>query len=94
MYARLPRANPAILAASHHTAQAAGGPVTRGGTPGAELALYFGADAFAALADGTLDIERALARRAVGYAGDLRLLEQLGRLLQGGGSAHGVRSTP
>lgn len=69
-------------------------PVTRGGTPGAELALYFGADAFAALVDDTLDLEQAIARRAVGYAGDLRLLEQLGRLLQGGGSAHGVRSTP
>lgn len=69
-------------------------PVTRGGTPGAALALYFGADAFAALVDGTLDLDHAIARRAIGYAGDLRLLEQLGRLLQGGASAHGVRGTP
>ncbi|MBI1947509.1 MAG: SCP2 sterol-binding domain-containing protein [Deltaproteobacteria bacterium] len=69
-------------------------PVSKGGSPGADLALYFGADAFAALAGGTLDLDRAVERRAIGYAGDLRLLEQLGRLLQGGGSAHGVRSTP
>lgn len=67
-------------------------PVSPGGTPGADLALYFSAEAFGALAAGTLDIERAIASRSIGYAGDLRALEQLGRLLQGGGSAVGVRS--
>ena len=67
-------------------------PVTPGGMPGADLALYFSADAFAALADGTLDIERAIATRSIGYSGDLRALEQLGRLLQGSGSATDVRS--
>ena len=67
-------------------------PVRKGGTPGAELALYLSAEAFAALAAGTLDVERVLAARAIGYAGDLRALEQLGRLLQGATTSVDVRT--
>ena len=67
-------------------------PVTRGGAPGAELALYLSAQAFEQLADGTLDLERALAARAIGFSGDLRALEQLGRLLQGASTSVDVRT--
>lgn len=67
-------------------------PVTRGGSPGADLALYLSAEAFAQLAAGTLDVERAVAARAVGFSGDLRALEQLGRLLQGAGTSVDVRT--
>ena len=67
-------------------------PVKRGGTPGVTLALYLSAEAFAALADGTLDLERALAARAIGYSGDLRALEQLGRLMQGATTSVDVRT--
>lgn len=72
----------------HHADQ----PVTRGGLPGADLALYLSAEAFAALAAGTLDVERAVTARAIGFQGDLRALEQLGRLLQGKGSSVDVRA--
>jgi hypothetical protein len=58
-------------------------PVRAGGDPEAGFTLYLSAPAFDALVDGTLDVDRALDARAVGVAGDVRALEQLGRLLGG-----------
>lgn len=65
--------------------------VRAGGDPSAPFQLFLSTSAFARLLDGTLDLEAALKHRQVGYRGDLRVLEQLGRLLSGAGSTVDIR---
>ena len=55
------------------------------------LEMWLDEGAFQALLDGTLDDERALAERRIGYSGDLRWLAQLGRMLAGKDGAVSVR---
>jgi hypothetical protein len=60
--------------------------------PGAlALELWLDEGAFQALLAGTLDEDRAIRERRIGYRGDLRWLEQLGRMLAGAGDAAAVR---
>ena len=62
-----------------------------GGDPSAPFQLYLSTSAFERLLDGTLDVDDALAKKQVGFRGDLRVLAQLGRLLSGAGSSVDVR---
>ena len=66
-------------------------PARAGGDPAAPFQLYLSTSAFERLLAGTLDVEDALAKKQVGYRGDVRVLAQLGRLLSGSGSAVDVR---
>ncbi len=66
-------------------------PVERGAHGEADLVLSLSERALAGLLEGSLDLDAALAAKTVGYRGDLRLLESLGRLLAGPGRAHDVR---
>jgi len=66
-------------------------PVTNGATPEADLTLFLTEQAFGHLLDGALDLDAAVERKAVGYRGDLGLLEKLGFLLSAGGTADGVQ---
>ncbi len=67
-------------------------PTRAGGDPLAPFQLYLSTSAFVGLLEGTLDVERALAHKQVGYRGDVRVLAQLGRLLVQPGSAVDVRA--
>jgi hypothetical protein len=66
-------------------------PVQPGASDGVELSLFFTGEAFARLLQNTLDVEHAIARKAMGYQGDLGLLEKLGYLLLSGGTADSVQ---
>ena len=61
-------------------------PVRAGFDPAADLRAWFGPAAFGAFVQGTLDVERALSARRIRLAGDIKLLERLGFLLEVGGS--------
>lgn len=75
------------------TLQLHDGVVAAGGDPWAGFQLFLTRAAFDRLLAGTLDVDDAIARRAVGYRGDVRVLQQLGRLLSGAGSSVDVRSS-
>ena len=66
-------------------------PVRAGGDPGAPFQLRLSAPAFAALVDGTFDPAEGSAP-GVAYRGDVRVLEQLGRLLFGAVNSVDARS--
>jgi hypothetical protein len=65
--------------------------VERGVHEEPDLVLSLTARALQELLDGTLDVERAILERAVGYRGDLSVLESLGRMLAGPRRPHDVR---
>lgn len=65
-------------------------PVTPGADRGADLSLFFSAQAFGLLLCSQLDLEQAIAQRAVGYRGDLGLMEKLGYFLSAGSNADGI----
>ena len=66
-------------------------PVTDGACAQPDLSLYFSSEAFARLLAGQLDFDQAIEKRAVGYEGDLMLLEKLGYLISAGRDADGVQ---
>lgn len=68
------------------------GTAVAGGDPWAGFQLFLTGSAFDRLLAGTLDVDDAIARKAVGYRGDVRVLQQLGRLIAGAGSTVDVRT--
>jgi hypothetical protein len=66
-------------------------PVSEGPMLEPDLHLFFSEEAFDRLLDSSLDFEEAIAKRAVGYSGDVSLLEKLGYLLASGGNADTVQ---
>ncbi len=64
-----------------------------GGDPWAEFQLFLTRASFDRLLAGTLDVDDAIARKQVGFRGDVRVLQQLGRLIAGAGSSVDVRSS-
>jgi hypothetical protein len=69
------------------------GVAVAGGDPWAGFQLFLTRPAFDRLLEGTLDVDDAIARRHVGYRGDIRVLQQLGRLLSGAGTSVDVRTS-
>jgi hypothetical protein len=63
-----------------------------GGDPRAPFQLYLSRAAFDRLIAGTLDADDAIAKKQVGFRGDVRVLAQLGRLIAGAGSSVDVRT--
>lgn len=68
------------------------GLVTPVGDPWAAFQLFLSRGAFDRLVAGTLDVDDAIARKQVGFRGDVRTLQQLGRFISGAGSPVDVRS--
>ncbi|MFH1811509.1 MAG: SCP2 sterol-binding domain-containing protein [Pseudomonadota bacterium] len=66
-------------------------PVREGASDAVDLSLFLTAEAFDRLIQNSLDLEQAIERKAVGYEGDLGLLEKLGYLLASGTNADGVQ---
>lgn len=66
-------------------------PVRQGAEEAPDLSLFFTDEAFARLLDNALDFEQAIARKAVGFQGNLGLLEKLGFMLSVGGNADSVQ---
>ena len=66
-------------------------PVRDGASEDPSLSLFFTSEAFARLLDNRLDFDQAIERKALGYRGDLSLLEKLGFLLSGRGNADSVQ---
>jgi len=66
-------------------------PVVEGAVAEPALTLFFTEQAFGLLLQQQLDFDQAIERRAVGYEGDLSLLEKLGFLLSSGANADGVQ---
>lgn len=75
------------------TLQLHDGIAVSGGDPWAQFQLFLTRAAFDRLIAGDLDVDDAIARRHVGYRGDLRVLQQMGRLISGAGSSVDVRSS-
>jgi hypothetical protein len=61
-------------------------PVSEGFDQDAELRVWFGPGAFSRFVAGTLDVEEAVSSRQIKLAGDRKLMERLGFLLEVGGS--------
>lgn len=66
-------------------------PVLEGDKEDADLSMFFTDEAFAALMKNELDFEQAIERKAVGFRGDLSLLEKLGFLLSAKSNADSVQ---
>ena len=61
-------------------------PVSEGFDHEADLRVWFVPGAFARFVEGTLDVEEAISARQIKLAGDMKLMERLGFLLEVGGS--------